>query len=267
MTVIFIFLGRATDTLIPAVALPLSLLLTFIAMKVLGYSLDNLSLMALTLAIGFLVDDAIVFLENTVRLMEDRAQCVRCFRRIGQGDQLHDSCHDALAGGGLHSAGVHERAHGAHLPRVLDHDRHIDHRQRPGFANAHSLMTSRLLTIAAKEQRRPGWNAGLARSSTACWSFTALLWFFLRNRWISAVTWAVCLAGTAYLFYVVPKSFLPVGDSSFIRGILVAQEGSSPDQMHAYQTQAEKIMKANPAVRSTFTMSGNAAFLGSNRHS
>src|SRR5881398_1935123 len=68
--VIFIFLGRATDTLIPAVALPLSLLLTFVAMNVLGYSLDNLSLMALTLAIGFLVDDAIVFLENTVRRME-----------------------------------------------------------------------------------------------------------------------------------------------------------------------------------------------------
>src|SRR6516164_1530751 len=68
--VIFVFLGRATDTLIPAVALPLSLLLTFIAMGALGYSLDNLSLMALTLAIGFLVDDAIVFLENTVRLME-----------------------------------------------------------------------------------------------------------------------------------------------------------------------------------------------------
>src|SRR5262249_46282572 len=68
--VIFAFLGRATDTLIPVVALPLSLLLTFTAMNALGYSLDNLSLMALTLAIGFLVDDAIVFLENTVRRME-----------------------------------------------------------------------------------------------------------------------------------------------------------------------------------------------------
>src|SRR5213079_1369871 len=68
--VIFAFLGRATDTLIPTVALPLSLLLTFVAMRLLGYSLDNLSLMALTLAIGFLVDDAIVFLENTVRRME-----------------------------------------------------------------------------------------------------------------------------------------------------------------------------------------------------
>src|SRR2546430_8662469 len=68
--VIFFFLGRARDTLIPVVALPLSLLLTFIVMNILGYSMDNLSLMALTLAIGFLVDDAIVFLENTVRRME-----------------------------------------------------------------------------------------------------------------------------------------------------------------------------------------------------
>src|SRR5262249_10340150 len=68
--VIFLFLGRARDTIIPAVALPLSLLLTFVTMRFLGYSLDNLSLMALTLAIGFLIDDAIVFLENTVRRME-----------------------------------------------------------------------------------------------------------------------------------------------------------------------------------------------------
>src|SRR3989475_558299 len=74
--VIFAFLGRATDTLIPVVALPLSLLITFIAMRVLGYSLDNLSLMALTLAIGFLVDDAIVFLENTVRRMEHGEQAL-----------------------------------------------------------------------------------------------------------------------------------------------------------------------------------------------
>ena len=91
------------------------------------------------------------------------------------------------------------------------------------------------------------------------------LWFFLRNRWISAIAWVACLAGTAYLFYVVPKSFLPVGDSSFIRGVMVTQEGSSPDQLHALQTKAEKIMKANPAVRSTFTMSGNSQFLGSNQ--
>src|SRR3954468_16117651 len=68
--VIYVFLGRATDTLIPAVALPLSLLLTFAVMSMLGFSINNLTLMALTLAIGFLVDDAIVFLENVIRRAE-----------------------------------------------------------------------------------------------------------------------------------------------------------------------------------------------------
>src|ERR1700746_1661018 len=91
------------------------------------------------------------------------------------------------------------------------------------------------------------------------------LWFFLRYRWISAVIWFICFLGTGYLFYTVPKSFLPVGDSSFIRGVLVAQEGSSPDQMHANQLAAEKIMQANPAVETTFTMSGNSQFLASNQ--
>src|SRR5262249_41352347 len=68
--VIYVFLGRATDTLIPAVALPMSLLLTVAVMYMLDFSINNLTLMALTLAIGFLVDDAIVFLENVVRRAE-----------------------------------------------------------------------------------------------------------------------------------------------------------------------------------------------------
>src|SRR5438034_10546840 len=65
--VIYVFLGRATDTLIPAVALPLSLLLTFAVMSILGFSINNLTLMALTLAIGFLVDDATAFLQYVIR--------------------------------------------------------------------------------------------------------------------------------------------------------------------------------------------------------
>src|SRR5436853_667701 len=85
VVVILLFLGRAADTLIPAVALPLSLLLTFVAMQLFGYSLDNLSLMALTLAIGFLVDDAIVLLENTLRRMQrlERAVVATLSRNAG----------------------------------------------------------------------------------------------------------------------------------------------------------------------------------------
>ena len=264
--VIFVFLGRATDTLIPAVALPLSLLLTFIAMNVLGYSLDNLSLMALTLAIGFLVDDAIVFLENTVRLMEEGQGAFEAslnsakeisFTILAMTLSLAAVFIPLVFMGGLMGRIFREFSITIVISILAS-----------GLVSLTltPLMTSRLLSnrgAGAKKTWMERMFGSLERRVLD--SYGRSLWFFLRHRWISAVTWVICLAGTAYLFYVVPKAFLPVGDSSFIRGVMVAQEGSSPEQMHAYQTQAEKIMKANPAVRSTFSMSGNGAFLGSNQ--
>src|SRR5208282_3597638 len=264
--VIFIFLGRATDTMIPAVALPLSLLLTFIAMKVLGYSLDNLSLMALTLAIGFLVDDAIVFLENTVRLME-------------KGQSAFDASLESAKEISFTIFAMTLSLAAVFIPLVFMSG--LMGRIFREFSitivisilasgivslTLTPLMTSRLLSNRGEGAKKT-WMERVfgAFERRVLDVYGRYLWFFLRNRWISGVTWAVCLVGTAYLFYVVPKAFLPVGDSSFIRGVLVAQEGTSPDQMRAYQMQAEKIMKANPAVRSTFTMSGNASFLGSNQ--
>jgi hydrophobic/amphiphilic exporter-1 (mainly G- bacteria), HAE1 family len=264
--VIFVFLGRATDTLIPAVALPLSLLLTFIAMNVLGYSLDNLSLMALTLAIGFLVDDAIVFLENTVRLMEEGQGAFEAslnsakeisFTILAMTLSLAAVFIPLVFMSGLMGRIFREFSITIVISILAS-----------GLVSLTltPLMTSRLLSnrgAGAKKTWMERMFGSLERRVLD--SYGRSLWFFLRHRWISAVTWVICLAGTAYLFYVVPKAFLPVGDSSFIRGVMVAQEGSSPEQMHAYQTQAEKIMKANPAVRSTFSMSGNGAFLGSNQ--
>jgi hydrophobic/amphiphilic exporter-1 (mainly G- bacteria), HAE1 family len=264
--VIFVFLGRATDTLIPAVALPLSLLLTFIAMSVLGYSLDNLSLMALTLAIGFLVDDAIVFLENTVRLMEEGQNAFEAslesakeisFTILAMTLSLAAVFIPLVFMSGLMGRIFREFSITIVISILAS-----------GIVSLTltPLMTSRLLSNRGAGAKKTWMERAFgALEHRVLNVYGRFLWFFLRNRWISAVTWAVCLAGTAYLFYVVPKSFLPVGDSSFIRGVMVAQEGSSPEQMHAYQTQAEKIMKANPAVRSTFTMSGNAQFLGSNQ--
>jgi hydrophobic/amphiphilic exporter-1 (mainly G- bacteria), HAE1 family len=264
--VIFIFLGRATDTLIPAVALPLSLLLTFIAMKVLGYSLDNLSLMALTLAIGFLVDDAIVFLENTVRLMEEGRSAfdasVESAKEISFTILAMTLSLAAVFIPLVFMSGLMGRIFREFSITI------VISILASGIVSLTltPLMTSRLLSNRGEGAQKT-WMERVfgAVERRVLDVYGRYLWFFLRNRWISAVTWVVCLAGTAYLFYVVPKAFLPVGDSSFIRGVLVAQEGTSPDQMRAYQTQAEKIMKANPAVRSTFTMSGNASFLGSNQ--
>ncbi len=264
--VIFVFLGRSTDTLIPAVALPLSLLLTFVAMNVLGYSLDNLSLMALTLAIGFLVDDAIVFLENTVRLMEEGQGAFEAslnsakeisFTILAMTLSLAAVFIPLVFMGGL--MGRIFREFSVTIVISIIASGVVSLTLTP-------LMTSRLLAnrgAGAKKTWMERVIGGIEHRVLDVYGRS--LWFFLRQRWISALVWVICLAGTGYLFYIVPKSFLPVGDSSFIRGVLVAQEGSSPDQMHAYQTAAEKLMRANPAVETTFTMSGNSQFMPANQ--
>jgi HAE1 family hydrophobic/amphiphilic exporter-1 len=90
------------------------------------------------------------------------------------------------------------------------------------------------------------------------------LWFFLRHRWISALVWVACLYGTIQLFRTVPKSFLPVGDSSFSWGVLIGPEGASPAAMRDLQDRAEKVMHENDSVEMTFTMTGNGQFINSN---
>jgi HAE1 family hydrophobic/amphiphilic exporter-1 len=91
------------------------------------------------------------------------------------------------------------------------------------------------------------------------------LWWFLRRRAIGAAIWAVCLLGTVGLFLVVPKAFLPAGDSSVIFGVFIAREGSSPEQMQALQGRADEVLHADPNVVTAFTMTGNGAFLSSNQ--
>jgi HAE1 family hydrophobic/amphiphilic exporter-1 len=112
--VIFVFLGRATDTLIPVVALPLSLLITFIAMRALGYSLDNLSLNGA------------------------RRAAIRGVHQQRERNQLHDHVDDDLAGGGFHTAGVHDGISGPNLSRVRYYDCHIHLRIWFGVADTNS---------------------------------------------------------------------------------------------------------------------------------
>ena len=264
--VIFLFLGRATDTLIPAVALPLSLLLTFVAMNLLGYSLDNLSLMALTLAIGFLVDDAIVFLENTVRLMETGQSPLEAtlnsareisFTILAMTISLAAVFIPLVFMSGL--VGRIFREFSITIIVSIFASGIVSLTLTP-------LMCARLLSnrgAGAKKNWIERTSGSLERRVLNLYGRS--LWFFLRHRWISALTWVICLLGTVYLFYTVPKAFLPVGDSSFIRGVLVAQEGSSPDQMRGYQLKAEQALHANPAVDMTFTMTGNSGFLPGNQ--
>jgi HAE1 family hydrophobic/amphiphilic exporter-1 len=91
------------------------------------------------------------------------------------------------------------------------------------------------------------------------------LWWFLRHRWISPVIWVICLVGTIVLFIVVPKAFLPAGDSSVIFGAFIAREGSSPDQMRALQDRVDATLHQDPNVITDFTMTGATGFLASNQ--
>src|SRR5579872_4751843 len=264
--VIFLFLGRAADTLIPAVALPLSLLLTFVAMDLLGYSLDNLSLMALTLAIGFLVDDAIVFLENTVRLMEEGKQPLEATL-----ESAREISFTILAMTVSLAAVFIPLVFMSGLIGRIFREFSITIIVSIFASGIVSLTLTPLMCSRLLSSRGPGtkknWMerviGGVERRVLSWYGRT--LWFFLRQRWVSALVWVVCLAGTGYLFYVVPKAFLPIGDSSFVRGIFVAQEGSSPDQMHAYQLQSEEALHANPAVDMTFTLAGTNTFFPTNQ--
>ncbi|PYU23202.1 MAG: acriflavine resistance protein B [Acidobacteria bacterium] len=264
--VIFLFLGRATDTLIPAVALPLSLLLTFVVMNVLGYSLDNLSLMALTLAIGFLVDDAIVFLENTVRLMEeghgafeatlDSAREIS-FTILAMTISLAAVFIPLVFMSGL--VGRIFREFSITIIVAIFASGIVSLTLTP-------LMCSRLLSRRGEGAKKNWMERVIGGIEGRVLNlYGRSLWFFLRQRWVSALVWLGCLTGTGYFFYVVPKAFLPIGDSSFVRGVFVAQEGSSPEQMHVYQLQSEEALHSDPAVDVTFTMSGATSFFPANQ--
>ena len=124
--VIFVFLRNVWATIIPSVTVPLALLGTCALMWVAGYSLDNLSLMAFTIAVGFVVDDAIVMLENITRHIEEGEKPFEAALKGACRDRLHHHFDLRFAGCGADPASHDERHHRAPVPRVLDHDRDDD---------------------------------------------------------------------------------------------------------------------------------------------
>jgi HAE1 family hydrophobic/amphiphilic exporter-1 len=252
--VIFVFLGRATDTLIPAIALPLSLLITFV------------SLMALTLAIGFLVDDAIVFLENTVRRMERGERALEA--------TLHSAREISFT---ILSMTISLAA--VFIPLVF----------MPGLVGRifrefavtiviailasglvsltlTPLMCARLLKDRGEGSKQTWVERVIgAIEKRVLGVYGRSLWWFLRHRWVSAMIWVICLGGTIWLFSAVPKAFLPPGDSSFIWGVIISREGSSPEQMRELQDQADRVVQQDESVKATFTMTGASGFLASNQ--
>ena len=258
--VIYAFLGRATDTLIPVVALPLSLLLTFAVMYVLGYSINNLTLMALTLAIGFLVDDAIVFLENVVRRAEHGEPIVQAaFNSAGEISFTILAMTVSLAA--------------VFFPLVF----------LPGLlgrifrefsvtiivaiisSGLVSLTLTPLMCARLLSNRQPGhkrakmekWSGDLVRRVVQ--SYGRALDKFLDRSWLAVPILIGCVLGLFFFFTHLPFTLLPPGDSGFIRGIFIAQEGASPAQMHAYQQQVNQKLEDDPNITQFFTLAGSGS--------
>ena len=265
VVVIFAFLGRAADTFIPVVALPLSMLVTFLVMGVLNFSLNNLTLMALTLAIGFLVDDAIVFLENTVRLMES-----------GQGPM--EAAINSARQITFTIVAMTVSLAVVFLPLVMVTG--IIGRIFREFSvtiivaifasglvsvTLTPMMCSRILGPRGEGDRT--WMertvGNFFKRITAVYGRS--LYFFLHHRWISAVTWVGCFALTVWVFGLLPKTFIPSGDSGFIRGVVLCQEGISPDRIKALQKEVDAVLRNETAVNETFTLAGFSQGLPSNQ--
>src|SRR6476619_1658618 len=257
--VIYVFLGRATDTLIPAVALPMSLLLTVAVMYMLNFSINNLTLMALTLAIGFLVDDAIVFLENVVRRAEHGESILKAtYNSAGEISFTILSMTLSLAAvfiplvfiPGL--LGRIFREFSVTIIVAILASGLVSLTLTP-------LMCSRILAERGSGHRKTWTERFVERFFNPIRdAYGRTLHWFLDRGWIAAPVLIACVIGVWFFFKQLPFTLLPTGDSGTIRGFFIAQEGTSPAQMRAFQTQLDPILQANPAVDKYFTVAGRS---------
>src|ERR1700686_2513830 len=258
--VIYIFLGRAADTLIPAVALPLSLLLTVAVMYMLGFSINNLTLMALTLAVGFLVDDAIVFLENVIRRAEHGESILKAaYNTAGEISFTILSMTLSLAAvfiplvflPGL--LGRIFREFSVTIIVAILSSGLISLTLTP-------LMCARILgerKAGHKRARMEKWTGDFIKRVVA--AYGRALDKFLDRAWLTVPILLGGILGLWFFFTHLPFPLLPVGDSGFARGVFIAQEGTSPEQMRAFQKQVTEKVQAEPSVAQFFTNTGTGS--------
>jgi len=246
--VIFLFLRNLSATVIPSLALPLSIVGTFAVMYLLGYSLDNLSLMALTLCVGFVVDDAIVMLENIVRHMEAGVPpfeaALKGSREIGftiisMTLSLAAVFIPVLFMSGILGRLLHEFAVTIMTAVLVS-----------GFVSL--TLTPMLCSRFVKPPKHAKHGRAYAASQRF---FDGLLrrydsssQFVLRHRPLTMLVSGIVLAATAALFMVIPKGFFPSQDTSQAFAITEASQDISFEGMRDHQLALMKIVKEDTNV-------------------
>jgi len=261
--VVFLFLGSAWATIIPSVVVPLSLVGTFGVMYWLGYSIDNLSLMALTISTGFVVDDAIVVIENVTRYLEQGLStleaALRGAREIGftvlsMSTSLVAVFIPILLMGGILGRIFREFAVTLSVAVVI--------------SMIVSLTTTPAMCakfLKAEKDMKRNW---LARASERAFQrlgdgyASTLRWVLRHQPLVLGITMGtVCLA--VYLYIVVPKGFFPLQDTGRINANAQAPEDTSFQTMQEKVKQYIAIVRTDPAVEivSGFVRRANAAYL------
>ena len=254
--VIFVFLRNLTATIIPSLALVLSIVGTFAAMYLLGFSLDNLSLMALTLSVGFVVDDAIVMIENIYRHMEKGESAMEASQRgareigftiISMTISLVAVFIPILFMSGLAGRLLHEFAITISVAILIS-----------GFVSLTltPMLCSRFLKFVPENQHGrmyrilEGFFDGLLHSYD--WTLRRAL----AHPIVTLLSIVVCLIASVYLFQSIPKGFLPSEDTSQVFISTEASEDVSFSALALYQKELAAIVAADPGVKSFMSSVG-----------
>ena len=263
VSVIFLFLRKLSATIIPSLALPFSVVGTFGIMYLLSFSLNNLSMMALILCIGFVVDDAIVMLENIVRHIEKgetpQAAALRGSKEIGFTIVSMTVSLAAVFIPLLFMAGTLGRLFrefAVTITTAILISGVVSVTLTP-------MLCSRLLRPAS--QGREGFlGRGLERMFQGLLHVydLSLRWVLL-HRPVMLVVFVLVLGATGYLYMVVPKGFIPEADTGSLMGQLEAAQGTSFDQMSTYAREVGRRLIQDPDLDNISVSTGASGF-GSN---
>jgi multidrug efflux pump len=254
--VIFLFLRSLYATIIPSVAVPLSLIGTFAAMYILGYSLDNLSLMALTISTGFVVDDAIVMIENIARYIED-------------GDPPMEAALKGAEQIGFTILSLTVSLIAVLIPLLFMGD--VVGRLFREFAvtlavtiivsavvslTLTPMMSARILRHQPKEQQGRFYKASERVFENMIAFYGRTLKFVLRFQTITLFVALATLLLTIFLYIIIPKGFFPVQDTGVIQAISQAPPAIGSKAMAEKQQELAKVILNDPAVESLSSFIG-----------
>ena len=254
--VVFVFLRDVRASLIPSVAVPVSLISTFGVMYLLGYSLDNLSLMALTIATGFVVDDAIVVLENISRYREQGMPMLQAalrgaqeitFTVLSMTLSLVAVFLPILLMGGIMGRMFREFAVTLSVAILV--------------SLVVSLTTTPVMCAMLLKPHRPGPHGRWYRISEGIFEgmrggYAGTLGWVLRHPRIMLGLTLATMGLSGYLYTVVPKGFFPQQDTGRISGRIQAAEDISFQAMREKLTEIVEIIRSDPAVESVTAFSG-----------